>query len=595
MGVSVRSFGIIPGAAKDPEHIDMIKYCKLELAKPMYSKPLRYASLAAALTLIGSGANAQLLHNLTIGNAKALALGNAVTADPPGIDSIHFNPAGLAQIKGRQFNVKLIAAHLTSDSEFGAPIRPDNNTKQTYFDFNEGRLDQCSAAGATPTQQELDDCWGVDPIANSSSSMDGPGLMLPFFGFTELPILAFPAGGVAFEDPSMGWTFGTAVYSPQGIGYTRDDADPTTGNGSPGAYQGTEVGVTRLTYFSPTVAIPVTDKLSVGVGMNFSYQGLAVDTYIRAPLQTTQWLGSVNDLLPAEAELSIIAPYDNIGRLSMEMEDFLSVGFNFGILYQATDWLSFGFLYQSEATAQMSGDYKMVNSEEFLHTTEDLAPAGPILGVVGGAPFNATRVEKGEVELEYIMPQNVAFGTSIKVLPRLKVNVDLRWVEYSVWDELEFEFSNNVDYLNLSSVIYTLSSGYGLKDNADPDAMRIRRGYDDTWSLAFGAEYQWDDNLVLRVGFEPREGAISDSSADLLFPIGKADLFTAGFGWQLSSTARVDAALGVLYSEQSIDACKSLNANRCQEGDVVYNPYYSMPFETETTAYIGAISFDKKF
>ena len=47
------------------------------------------------------GCYAVLAENLTIGNAKALALGHAVTADPPGIDAIHFNPAGLAKIKGR--------------------------------------------------------------------------------------------------------------------------------------------------------------------------------------------------------------------------------------------------------------------------------------------------------------------------------------------------------------------------------------------------------------------------------------------------------------------------------------------------------------
>mgnify|MGYP003684455265 FL=1 len=279
----------------------------------------------------------------------------------------------------------------------------------------------------------------------------------------------------------------------------------------------------------------------------------------------------------------------------MEMEDFLSVGFNFGILYEPYDWLSFGFLYQSETTSQLSGDYKMENTDEFVHTTEGLAPLGGALGAFGGAAFHGDKVEKGTVELEYLMPQNIAFGTSIKVLPNLKVNFDVRWVEYSVWDELKFEFSDTVDFLTLSSVIYTVAGGFDVKDNADPDEMRFRRAYEDTWSVAIGAEYQWNDNLVLRAGYEPREGAIPSSSADLVFPIGDADLFTAGFGWQLSSTTRVDAAFGVLYSEQDIAACESKNANTCQEGDVVYNPYYSMPFKTETIAYIAAISFDRKF
>ena len=41
------------------------------------------------LFVLSQFAHAAFSDNLTIGNAKALALGHAVTADPPGIDSIH--------------------------------------------------------------------------------------------------------------------------------------------------------------------------------------------------------------------------------------------------------------------------------------------------------------------------------------------------------------------------------------------------------------------------------------------------------------------------------------------------------------------------
>ena len=47
-------------------------------------------ALCSSLSVYG-----QLGQNLTIANAKALSLANAVTADPPGPDSLHFNPAGL--------------------------------------------------------------------------------------------------------------------------------------------------------------------------------------------------------------------------------------------------------------------------------------------------------------------------------------------------------------------------------------------------------------------------------------------------------------------------------------------------------------------
>ena len=67
----------------------------------------KFGVAAVFLTTIQHG-HAALVENLTLGNAKALALANAVTADPPGIDSIHFNPAGLAAMKGRQSNLKIL-------------------------------------------------------------------------------------------------------------------------------------------------------------------------------------------------------------------------------------------------------------------------------------------------------------------------------------------------------------------------------------------------------------------------------------------------------------------------------------------------------
>ena len=52
---------------------------------------------------------ASFTDSLTVGSAKARSLGHAVTADPPGIDSVHFNPAGLVQLNGRQMHLKGIA------------------------------------------------------------------------------------------------------------------------------------------------------------------------------------------------------------------------------------------------------------------------------------------------------------------------------------------------------------------------------------------------------------------------------------------------------------------------------------------------------
>ena len=84
---------------------------------------------AALLWLITANANAVITDNLTIGNAKALALGHAVTADPPGIDSIHYNPAGLVRLKGRQAELKFVAGQLGVELKFDNAYTPSWSAK----------------------------------------------------------------------------------------------------------------------------------------------------------------------------------------------------------------------------------------------------------------------------------------------------------------------------------------------------------------------------------------------------------------------------------------------------------------------------------
>lgn len=49
-------------------------------------------------------------------------MGNAVTADPPGISAVHFNPAALAKIDGLQTDVQGILANFDIQREFSAPL-----------------------------------------------------------------------------------------------------------------------------------------------------------------------------------------------------------------------------------------------------------------------------------------------------------------------------------------------------------------------------------------------------------------------------------------------------------------------------------------
>ncbi len=558
-------------------------------------KMLPSALVALAAAVSASNVNAQLMQNLSMGNPKALALGHAVTADPPGIDSIHFNPAGLAKIRGRQQQTKLLAAHMAISSKTGDQQNTEA-VRQSYEDFF-----------GEPFPDD-------DDQANLSATATQPLLMLPFAGMQEVPVILAPFGGIAVEDPHHGWTFGTAVYTPMGFGFVRDrDEDP-------GSYQGYETAITRLTYFSPTIGVQVTDTLAVGVGINFSWQGFGTKTKFRAPDQTIAFIngseGALSSLLQENEEAGvatgILDVFDNIGDLEIEAEDPLSLGFNFGLLWEPTPWIAFGLVYQSETKADMEGEFKMTYGDGFLGTTVGLKELSAVIApLIGGAEFNGQRVEEGNIEVEMIQPQHIAIGTSIQILPNIKINVDMKWIEYSKWEDLTISFDQNVDFLNLASIVSSLASGH-VSDNADPNELRIPRGYEDVLSWAFGAEYQVSDNFVLRMGYEPRGSAIPDDKVDFLFPIADSTLYSFGFGYQIDSESRMDFGMAYMVSEYEADLSvtatqdengnytetssgASSNANSITPGAVVYNPYAYLPIEGKTEAYLFTISYDEKF
>ncbi len=78
-------------------------------------------TMAIVISGFSSFANAQLGQNLAV-DIRSLSMGNAVTADPPGISAVHFNPAALAKIDGLQTDVQGILANFDIQREFSAPL-----------------------------------------------------------------------------------------------------------------------------------------------------------------------------------------------------------------------------------------------------------------------------------------------------------------------------------------------------------------------------------------------------------------------------------------------------------------------------------------
>ncbi|MCG8316298.1 MAG: outer membrane protein transport protein [Pseudomonadales bacterium] len=531
------------------------------------------------LLLISCNSFSAIVENLTVGNAKALSLGNAVTADPPGIDSIHFNPAGLVKLEERQINLKLLVAALNFKIEFGS---------------HESR-----------TQQALDDYGYEDEAANSSSETSTIGIKVPFSeGVQEwpLPFLVMPLGGTSYSPLGSPMTYATAVYTPMAAGYIRERDDP-------GRFMGEELSLVKITYFSPSFGFKLTDTWSVGASIGMSWQGAGVKLPLRVPNSTLIFADTLVNLFQSQGICpddsnprpfldmcgGAVGPYTTIFDLEVDAEAPLVWNINIGALWEPLPWFTWGFVYQAESVGKLKGSYQLEYGDEWVNFFGDLhqSDAGRAIGAVIPFPTglrnspDGVGVEKGDVSLDVILPAHFSTGISLQMTPSLKLNLDAKWTDWGAWEGLELRFDKQLDFLKLASL---------LSPHAELDTLTIPRNYESVWNWAVGLEYQYNDNLALRFGYEPRKSSIPDDKQDVLLPLGDAELFAFGFEYRLAADQIVEAGIGYLYAEANVPAGSSTNANSTDQlNNIIYNPYAGTDFSSQVEGVLFELSYTSEY
>lgn len=544
--------------------------------------------LRIIVALVGAAtyslSHAALVENLTMGNAKALALGNAVTADPPGVDSIHYNPAGLTQLKGRQYNLKVLAASMTFKVEFGG-----------YDDLT----------------QALVDLNGYNDVsAYQTSETSTIGLRIPYTeGITEwpLPVLILPLGGASFNPPDSDVTYATAVYAPMAAGYVRDDDDPAR-------FMGQHMSLAKITYFSPSFGVQLTDRFSVGASLGFSWQGVTAKTQIRVPnmalafgenltrdFQSQGLCPELGDPEPfinfcgTDPSVSRLGPFTDVTSLEFDAETPLVPNFNVGWLWQVTDWLSWGMVYQFESKGDLDGYYRLEYNDEWVNFFDGIYQSGLYSVITSLVAFptgqadspHGRGIETGEAKLEIITPAHFATGVSVQLTPKWKLNIDAKWTDWAVWDGLKVEFDQALDFTKLA----TLVSPY-----SELEELTIPRHYESVWNWAFGVEYQYSNRLALRAGYEPRKSSIPDDKQDVLLPLGDAELYSFGFEWLMPGDQILEVGIGYVKASADVPAGSSTNANSSDHfNNFIYNSYAGTDFSSSMNAYLFELSYTAPF
>ncbi|AHL34189.1 Long-chain fatty acid transport protein [Pseudomonas brassicacearum] len=276
------------------------------------------------------------------------------------------------------------------------------------------------------------------------------------------------------------WAFGVGFYVPFGLitDYGSDFA---------GRYYANKSEVKTLT-FQPTISYAFNDTVSIGFGPTIN-----------------RISGEISGMVP-----NAFSPGSNDGKLKSTGDD-TALGFNAGILVQATDRTRMGLTYHSKVSYHLDAKTKVSGGTFSL------------LGV-SGRSYDAS--------LDVDTPESVDLSVTHQLNDDWTLYVGSTWTRWSRFKELTIE--NKGLPPALSGALGTITE---------------EQNWRDTWAHAIGASYQLNDQWVLRAGFSVDQSPANNTNRGPRIPTGDRTVISFGAGWTPVDNVTVDVAYSYLWEE----------------------------------------------
>ncbi|QGW76437.1 transporter [Pseudomonas alkylphenolica] len=274
------------------------------------------------------------------------------------------------------------------------------------------------------------------------------------------------------------WAFGIGMYVPFGLVTDYE-------SGFAGRYFGSKSEVQIVT-LQPTISYAFNDKVSIGFGPTIN----RIDGTLES------------------AALNRRSPGRDDGKVKISGDD-TAIGYNIGILVQATDSTRVGLTYHSMVDYKLEGDTKI---------------SGSGFGPFSGSKFDAT--------LKIKTPESVDFSVTHELNADWTLYAGSTWTR---WSRLEAITVNN------EGVPGALAPALGQ--------ISEEQNWHDTWAHAIGAAYKLNKEWTLRAGFSVDQAPTNNANRSPRIPTGDRTVFSLGAGWSPNDDMTIDVAYSYLMEE----------------------------------------------
>lgn len=333
-------------------------------------------------------------------------------------------------------------------------------------------------------------------------------------------IFAMPALG--YVRGTEKWTFGLGAFGQGGMG--TDYGSESFLSMNPMTGQPTDLTNTSTVSVARMIApltYRVNEQLVLGGSLDLVYAGLDMEMLVSGAQfgdmmdPTQQTMGTATPDATFGALLANFAA-DTLHYAHLAGNDPSAVksattawgfGAKLGLVFAASENLSIGASYQTKTSmADLEGRGAMIMA---------MANAGQLPAMAGNLAI---------VDFEW--PATAALGFALNPTPKLLVAADMKYVAWAdVMKDFRLRFDADEDV------------GGGTME------MTLFQNWEDQMVLAGGAQYQMNDDLALRLGFNHSANPVPNAQLNPLFPAIVENHLTAGAGWSFSPSDRIDLAL----------------------------------------------------
>ncbi len=326
----------------------------------------------------------------------------------------------------------------------------------------------------------------------------GGHMIMPSFDFSNdgssYPMLGMPLAGdnggnggenvfipnlYGMQALSEKMTLGVGINTPIGLMTEYDE-------GWAGRYHAIKSDLATIN-INPSLAWKLSDKLSIGAGVNAQYLDVELSSAI-----------DFGGIL-AGAGTPGVTPQMLDGKGTVDGDDW-GYGYNIGLLCTPRDGSQIGLNYRSSIEYTIEGDAQFSVP----------LPARPLQAM---GMFIDT---SAQADLE--VPQTAGIGIAQNIGDKMQLMLDLTWTGWSCFEELR------VDY-----------------DSLQPDAV-TEENWNDTWRYAVGMNYFCNEQWTLRAGTAYDETPVPDAQHRTpRIPDGDRLWFSLGAGFKASEDFSVDA------------------------------------------------------